>query len=135
MIRSIAPKGYRHGNFIGRTNFWFSFIRGANTVAKFRTESFLSPQMTIKADLRRMIASARIVFDGLGTLLNVDPRTRMLHDGVVMLHSYPSFQAMKLEHGPCYGRTKDRNEDTGQWQMTATDLYTTKSASITFLVE
>lgn len=113
VIRSITPQGYRHGNFIGMTNFWFCFLRGSNTVAKFRAPSFLSPQMGLAPGMDRVVDSARIVFDGLGTLLNVNTKTQMLHDGVVMLHSYPSFQAMKLEEGPSYGRSKDRSEDTG----------------------
>ena len=113
VIRSITPKGYRHGNFIGMTNFWYCFLRGANTVAKFRADSFMSPQMGLSPDIERVVDSARIVFDGVGTLLNVNTRTQMQHDGVVMLHSYPSFQAMKLEEGPTYGRPKDRSEDTG----------------------
>ena len=114
VIRSITPKGYRHGNFIGMTNFWYCFMRGGNTVAKFRAPSFFSPQMALSPGMERVVDSARIVFDGLGTLLNVNTRTQMLHDGVVMLHSYPSFQAMKLEEGPSYGRSKDREEDTGE---------------------
>ena len=114
VIRCIAPRGYRHGNFVGPTGFWACFLRGANTVGKWRIDNLLSQQMGLVPGYRRMTESARIVFDGLGTLLNVRDATEMLHDGVVMLHSFPSFQAMKLEAGPSYGLAKMRDE-AGGW--------------------
>ena len=122
VIRCVAPRGYRHGNFIGMTNFWHCFLRGANTVGKWRIDNLLDQQMGLTPSYRRMTDSARIVFDGLGTLLNVHKRTRMLHDGIVMLHSYPSFQAIKLQAGPSYGLAKGRDEDGG-WNPPEADVH------------
>jgi len=118
VIRSIAPKGYLYGNFFGSRYFWESFLRGANTVGKFRIDNILTPQMALKDSVRRIVDSGRIVFDGLGTLLNVEPRAEMLHDGIVMLHSMTSIELAKIttshdkkEPGPTYGdfRTRDHN--------------------------
>lgn len=122
VIRCIAPRGYRHGNFISPRSFWPSFMRGANTVGKWRIDNLLSQQMGLVAGYRRMTESARVVFDGLGTLLNVRNETEMLHDGVVMLHSFPSFQAMKLEAGPSYGLAKMRDE-VGGWNFPEKDMH------------
>ncbi|MAE64732.1 MAG: hypothetical protein CMJ18_10740 [Phycisphaeraceae bacterium] len=113
VIRCITPRSYRHGNFIGMVNFWPTFMRGANTVGKWRIDNLLNQQMGLTDSYRRMTESARIVFDGLGTLLNVHEDTRMLHDGVLMLHSFTSFQAIKLQAGPSYGLAKARDEDGG----------------------
>jgi hypothetical protein len=47
----------------------------------------------------------KIVFDGLGKLLNVDERVRRQHDGIALLHSFASAQAVTYlpEPGPTYG--------------------------------
>ena len=116
VIRSIAPRGYRHGNFVGRSFYWESILRGGNAVGRWRVDNFLTPQMAVKRSIRRRVESGRIISDGLGTLLNVHPRTGMLHDGIVILHSITSIQLAKiatshndLEPGPTYGNFRTRD--------------------------
>lgn len=48
-----------------------------------------------------MVETGRVVFDGLGRLLNVE--SDMQHDGVVMLHAFASAQAAMIEPGSGYG--------------------------------
>ena len=109
VIRSVAPEGMKYGNFIGPRSFWFSFLRGANTVGRFRIDSLLTPRMSLYPMDRRMVESARIVFDGVGTLLNVHRDSRMLDDGIVMLHAMTSVKMAKLGHGPTYGNFRTRD--------------------------
>ena len=116
VIRSIAPRGYLHGNFVGRSFFWESVLRGGNAVGRWRIDNFLTPQMTLKRSIRRRVESAQIITDGLGTLLNVHRRTSMLHDGIVMLHSMAAVQVAKIatshdtvEAGPTYGHFRARD--------------------------
>lgn len=116
VIRSIAPRGYLHGNFVGRSFFWESVLRGGNAVGRWRVDNFLTPQMTLKRTIRRRVESAQIITDGLGTLLNVHARTQPLHDGIVMLHSMASVQLTKIttshdtvEAGPTYGHFRARD--------------------------
>ncbi len=116
VIRSIAPRGYLHGNFMGTSFFWESFLRGGNTIGHFRIDSMLTPQMSLKGTVRRIVDSARIVFDGLGTVLNVHEDSEMLHDGIVMLHSMASVKLAKIqtshkdkEAGPTYGNFRTRD--------------------------
>jgi len=39
VIRSIAPRSYRHGNFVGQSFFWESVLRGGNAVGSNRRKS------------------------------------------------------------------------------------------------
>ena len=111
VIRSIAPKGYLFGHFVGYTDsnpyygmsdFWLSFLRGGNCIAWWRIDNFLAPHFGLSDGSRELVRSARVVFDGLGKLLNVE--SDMQHDGIVMLHSHASSQAASfIEPGPSYG--------------------------------
>ncbi len=110
VIRSIAPKGYLHGHFVGGTSFWASFLRGGNTQGKWRIDNAFTPGMRLSPDLRRMFESARILSDGLGTLLNGNPGSQMLDDGIVMLHSMASVKMAKIGDGPSYGIFRWRDD-------------------------
>ena len=114
VVRSIAPRGYKIGHWIGYTSFhrknpkyalsdfWLSFLRGGNCIGYFRTPSFLGATLGPGPLGGGEVAeTGRVVFDGLGTLLNV--RSRIQHDGVVMLHSFASGQASYLEPSREYG--------------------------------
>ena len=111
VVRSIAPKDYLYGNFAAGFSFWPSVLRGGNTLGNWRVDNALTPSMQLRADLKWMAKSGRIVFDGLGTLLNGNPRSKMLDDGIVLLHSMPSIEMAKIGDGPLYGifRTRDSN--------------------------
>ncbi len=107
VLRSMAKPGYLFGTWSGYGNnernrdaWWQSFLRGANNTGWWWVHTFLGPHLELSSRAR-FIEDARPVFDGLGTLLNV--RSRIQHDGIVMLDSFPSAQASKLEAGYSYG--------------------------------
>ena len=110
VIRSIAPRSYHHGHFIGGRSFWASVLRGANTVGKWRIDNLFTPGMALKPDMRRAFESARPLFEGLGTLLNGNPGSPMLDDGIVMLHSMASIKMAKIGDGPSYGIFRWRDD-------------------------
>jgi len=111
VVRSIVPKGYSYGLFTGYTDsqtyyplsdFWLSFLRGSNCIGWWRADNFLGPHFGLSNSSKEMVRTARVVFDGLGKLLNVE--SQMQHDGIVMLHSFASSQAASfIEPGPSYG--------------------------------
>ncbi len=122
LIRSIAPPGYMFGKWIGYSDseqsmhdWWWSFLRGSNCAAWWRVDHYVNS----RADPGRgrgIVESGRIVFDGLGTLLNV--RSKMQHDRIAMLHSFPSAQASMFEAGPTYGTYAHPTVDHGHnWDM------------------
>ena len=107
LIRGIGKPGYLFGTWAGyaenawnRNAFWQSFLRGATNNGWWHVHHFLESHLE-PGSAARFVLDARPVFDGLGTLLNV--RSRILHDGIVMLDSFPSAQASKLEAGYSYG--------------------------------
>ena len=111
VVRSLAPRGYRYGHWIGYStenpkyvlsDFWLSFLRGANCIGYHRGDDFFGPNLEPSIlGSKEMVQTGRIVFDGLGTLLNIE--SDMLHDGVAMLHSFAASQAAHIEPGPTYG--------------------------------
>ncbi|MAE65030.1 MAG: hypothetical protein CMJ18_12235 [Phycisphaeraceae bacterium] len=111
VIRSIAPKDYMLGHFVGYSDsnpyyplsdFWLSFLRGGNCIAWWRIDNFLAPHFGLSDSARELVRTGRVVFDGFGRLLNVE--SQMQHDGIVMLHSYASSQmASHVAPGPTYG--------------------------------
>ena len=115
VIRSIAPRGFLHGHWTSYSlaisdakyplsDFWLSFLRGANCMGWWRVDSFLAAHYGAPAATatQEVVETGRIVFDGFGRLLNVE--SEMQHDGIVMLHSFASAQAAShLEAGPTYG--------------------------------
>ena len=107
ILRSIAPRHYRYGKWIGYDDsernmeaFWWSFLRGANSQGWWRIDHYVNNRAG-PGRARGIVESAGTVFDGLGTLLNV--RGEMLHDGIAMLHSFPSAHASQFGAGPAYG--------------------------------
>ena len=111
VIRSVAPHDYPYGHFVGysdtnpyysMSDFWMSFLRGGNCIAWWRVDKFLAPNFGLSEGSKELVRSAKIVFEGLGKLLNV--KSRPEHDGIVMLHSYASSQAAShIDPGPSYG--------------------------------
>ena len=111
IVRSIAPRGYLIGHWTGYSDqnpkypvsdFWLSFLRGGNSIGYWHTYNFLGPALG-PAPLGggEVAETGRVVFDGLGTLLNV--KSNMQHDGIVMLHSFASGKASYLEPSLEYG--------------------------------
>ena len=122
LIRSIAPPDYMYGKWTGysdsehnMSDWWWSFLRGSDCAAWWRVDHYVNA----RADPGRgrgIVESAQVVFDGLGTLLNV--RSKMQHDRIVMLHSFPSAHASKFEAGPTYGTYTRPTEDHGHaWDL------------------
>lgn len=111
VIRSVAPDDYLFGHFVGYSDtnpyyalsdFWMSFLRGGNCIAWWRIDNFLAPHFGLSAGSKELVGSAKVVFDGLGKLLNIESRPE--HDGIVMLHSFASSQAAShINPGPSYG--------------------------------
>ena len=111
VVRSIAPRGYLIGHWTGYTDtnpkypvsdFWLSFLRGGNSIGYWHTYNFLG-QTLGPAPLGggEVAETGRVVFDGLGKLLNV--KSQMQHDGIVMLHSFASGKASYLQPNLEYG--------------------------------
>jgi len=133
VVRSIAPRiapqGYTFGQWTGGRAFWNSFCRGANCVGQWRVDHYLGPDYNPNGEVRRTIQTARVIFDGLGRLLNIE--SKIQHDGIVMLHSFPSAQAASfLEAGPSYGKyngmvsgiddhTRPKENENVDWTLTA----------------
>ena len=111
VVRSVAPRGYLLGHWIGYSttnpkypvsDFWLSFLRGANCMGYWRSDNFLGPHLGPSVHGGKDVAqTGRIVFDGLGTLLNL--KSQMQHDGVAMLHSFAAAQATNIGPGLSYG--------------------------------
>ncbi|MAE64727.1 MAG: hypothetical protein CMJ18_10715 [Phycisphaeraceae bacterium] len=110
VIRSIAPRGYLYGHFSGGFSFWQSVLRGGNTLGKWRIDNVFTPGMQLKPGFRRLVDSGRILFDGVGSLLNGNPGSEMLDDGIVMLHSMASVKMAKIGDGPTYGIFRWRDD-------------------------
>ena len=107
VLRSIRKPGYLFGAWMGygkeghnRPAFWNSFFKGATNSGWWHVHHFLESHLE-PGSAARFVLDARPVFEGLGTFLNV--RSRIRHDGIVMLDSFPSAQASKLEAGYSYG--------------------------------
>lgn len=112
IVRSIARPGYTFGKWFGygpsernAMEWWWTFLRGSNCQGWFRADHFLNMRIG-PGRSRAIVESGRRVIDGLGTLLNV--RSRPRHDGIAMLHSFPSAQASYLEAGHSYGTYGER---------------------------
>ena len=105
IVRSIAPKSYRYGFW--SSLYWQTILCGADIAGIWRVDNLLGPHGEIAASggHRDMFQQMGIIFDGLGTLLNVDERTTMEHDGIAILHSFASAQAVVRlpEPGGTYG--------------------------------
>lgn len=111
VIRSVAPRGYLRGHWIGYStenpkyavsDFWLGFLRGANCMGYWRGDNFLGPHLGPSVHGGKEVAeTGRIVFDGLGTLLNL--KADMQHDGVAILHSFAAAQATDIDPGLSYG--------------------------------
>ena len=111
VVRSIVPKGFQYGLWIGYqdfqlyyplSDFWLNFLRGSNSTGWHRVDNFLTSHFGLANSSKELIRTARVVFDGLGRLLNVE--SQMQHDGIVMLHSFASGQTSSfIAPGPSYG--------------------------------
>lgn len=114
VIRSIAPPGYPHSNWMGYTKdadsllskYWRMVTRGMDSVWWWRWDGigrfrgWLSPDLSPWPAVDDILRDTQMVRDGLGDVLL---QSSMLDDGVAMLYSYPSTFAHKLGDGGTFG--------------------------------
>ncbi len=114
VLRSIAPRGFPHGNWMGYRKdadsllwkYWRMVTRGYPSVWWWRWDcigrfhGFLAPHLGPWPATKELVEDTQVVRDGLGDLLM---RSDMLDDGVAMLYSMPSCYATRLEAGASYG--------------------------------
>lgn len=101
LVRSIAPRDFPCGNWIGYAKdadtllrkYWDQITNGMNMVQWWRWDcleefhGFLSPNFSPFPATIEMLEDTQVVRDGLGTLLM---KSDMQDDGVAMLYSLPS---------------------------------------------
>ena len=104
VILSVTPPQFIGGQYAPS---WPSVIRGGRTIGWWRLDnegavhgSLLGPDMTVRARHQPKFNSLRIWLQGLGTAMMHWQRQ---HDGIVMLHSFPSVNATQIESGTAYG--------------------------------
>jgi len=124
VLRSIAPRGFIHANWMGYTKdaesllgqYWRMVTRGDDSVWWWMWTGFgtfrglLAPDLAPWPAIKEMQRDTQIVRDGLGSLLL---RCKREDDGIAILWSYPSEFANKIEAGPSYGTYED---DHVAWQ-------------------
>ena len=124
VLRSIAPPGFIHANWMGYSKdaesllgqYWRMVTRGDDGVWWWMWTGFgtyrglLAPSLAPWPAIKEMQRDTQIVRDGLGSLLL---RCKREDDGIAILWSYPSEFANKIEAGPSYGTYED---DHVAWQ-------------------
>ncbi len=114
VLRSLAPRGFPRGNWMGYrkdaqpliAKYWRMITRGYPSVWWWRWDGIgrfhglLSPQLDAWPATRELVDETRIVRDGLGRLLMA---ADMQDGGVAMLHSFPSTFACRVADGGSYG--------------------------------
>jgi len=130
VLRSLAPKGFPHSNWMGYrkdatsliAKYWRMITRGCDSVWWWRWDcigrfhGFLAPHLGPWPATRELVDETKIVRDGLGTLLQ---RADMLDSGVAMLFSHPSLYANKLEGSTRYGGVEQNH---AAWHKAVRDL-------------
>jgi beta-galactosidase len=114
VIRSIAPRDYPRGNWMGYQkdaetllgHYWNMVTRGMDGVWWWSWEGigqfhgWIAPDLRPFPAVKEILADTQIVRDGLGDLLL---RSEMQDDGIAVLYSHPSVYAHKLEQGSAFG--------------------------------
>ena len=123
VVRSIAPKDFPCGNWIGYSQmaddllyrYWDQVTNGMNTIQWWRWDNvedyigFLSPNLAPYPATREMLEDTKIVRDGLGSLLM---KCDMEIDSIAMLYSMPSTHIAHFDGNPTYG---DLDRDHRLW--------------------
>lgn len=114
VIRSIAPRGFPHSNWMGYTKdansllavYWRMILRGCDSVWWWmfpnmgRFNGLLRPTLEPYPAVREIVKDTAVVREGLGTVLI---NSEMQDDGIAILYSMPSSYAVRVESGPTYG--------------------------------
>lgn len=114
VVRSLAPPGFPSGNWLGYSQdadvllrkYWDQVTNNLNVVQWWRWDNldqyhgFLTPTLSVFAEVREMLDDTRIVRQGLGNLLM---QSAMHDDGVAMLFSLPSSHMAHFDGNPGYG--------------------------------
>lgn len=114
VVRSLAPPGFPHSNWMGYTKdadsllqkYWRMVTRGTDAVWWWRWDcigrfhGWLAPDLRPYPAVKEILKDTQIVRDGLGDLLL---KSKMEDDGIAVLYSYPSVFAHKLAEGATYG--------------------------------
>jgi len=114
VLRSIPDRDFIRSNWMGYSKdaerllwkYWRMVTRGCDSVWWWRWDGFgrfrglLAPHMAPWPAIKEMQQDTQVVRDGLGSLLL---KCKREDDGIVILYSYPSTFANKLEAGPSYG--------------------------------
>jgi hypothetical protein len=120
VIRSIAPRGFLHSNWMGYTKdadsllavYWRMILRGCDSVWWWmwpnvgRFNGLLRPTLAPYPAVQEIVKDTQVVRDGLGTLLI---HSDMQDDGIALLYSMPSAYAVRLEAGSSYGNYEDHH--------------------------
>lgn len=130
VIRSIAPRDFPRANWMGYAKdadsllqkYWRMVTRGMDSIWWWRWEcigkfnGWLAPDLRPYPAVQEILADTRPVREGLGDLLL---KSRMQDNGIVILHSYPSTFADRLEEGPGFG---DYEKSHAAWHKVIRDL-------------
>lgn len=121
VMRSIAPKGFPMGSWIGYTpdveelsfKFWQQVADRMNTIQWWRWDNlqgyngYLAPNLAPFPAVREISEDTQVVRDGLGALIT---ESDMEDDGVAMLYSMPSTHIAHFDGNETYGQyTRDHD--------------------------
>lgn len=121
LLRSVAPKGYIRGNWIGYQRdaepllywYWRIVMNGCPCVFWWRWDGigvwhgYLAPDFEPYAATAEMDRDTVLVRQGLGDLLMAADRE---DDGIALLYSVPAAQADKLPDSKAYGGVQAAHE-------------------------
>ncbi len=114
VIRSIAPRDFPRGNWMGYTKdaaplidkYWRMILNGCDSVWYWRWDGIgewngiLKPDLSVFPQIDELLRDTRITREGLGDLLL---RYQQADDGIAILYSMPSAYAVTCADGPGYG--------------------------------
>lgn len=118
VVRSLAPRGYIHGNWTGYSKHpgslmarnWRTITRGYDSMWWWRWDGaghwrgYLQPDLDFWPATRALTEEMRIVREGLGNLLI---QCDMPHSGLAVLYSMPSYFTNNLEKSGDFGNYTD----------------------------
>lgn len=118
VVRSLAPRGYIHGNWTGYSRRaesliarnWRAITRGYDSIWWWRWDGagrwrgYVQPDLDLWPATKELTKEMQIVREGLGDLLI---RCEMPHAGVAFLYSMPSHFSGNLEKSGDFGKYPD----------------------------
>ena len=121
IIRSIAPKDFAWGNWIGYAKhadglldkYWRMVCQGATQVQWWKYDGagqfhgLLAPHLGPYPATEEFLKDTQVIRDGLGTLL---VKSTMLEDGIALLYSMPSTYITHFDGNSSYGEYQSIHE-------------------------